>query len=117
MAKAVYSLEDAKKHVSDKDCWLVVHGENRIFMSLNTIREGGGGRRRAWLDELAAATPTPHWRCRCSLAGKVYDVTAFLEEHPGGYDVILTSSGAFGGAWGLVLADCGRTEGKASLGR
>lgn len=50
MAKAVYSLEDAKKHVSDKDCWLVVHG-------------------------------------------KVYDVTAFLEEHPGGYDVILTSSG------------------------
>jgi hypothetical protein len=25
MAK-VYSLEDCKKHVSDKDCWLVVHG-------------------------------------------------------------------------------------------
>ncbi|GBF89854.1 cytochrome b5 [Raphidocelis subcapitata] len=49
-AKPVYTLEDCKKHVSDKDCWLVVHG-------------------------------------------KVYDVTAFLEEHPGGYDVILTSSG------------------------
>ncbi|KAI8464314.1 MAG: hypothetical protein J3K34DRAFT_440791 [Monoraphidium minutum] len=45
-----YSIEDCKKHVSDKDCWLVVHG-------------------------------------------KVYDVTSFLEEHPGGYDVILTSSG------------------------
>ncbi|KIY98883.1 cytochrome b5 [Monoraphidium neglectum] len=45
-----YTIDDCKQHVSDKDCWLVVHG-------------------------------------------KVYDVTSFLEEHPGGYDVILTSSG------------------------
>ena len=27
MAKQVYSLADCKQHVSDKDCWLVVHGE------------------------------------------------------------------------------------------
>ena len=45
-----FSLEDARKHTSDKDCWLIVHG-------------------------------------------KVYDVTDFLEEHPGGYDIILTSAG------------------------
>jgi cytochrome b involved in lipid metabolism len=25
--KKVYSLQDCKKHVSDKDCWLVVHGK------------------------------------------------------------------------------------------
>jgi hypothetical protein len=47
----VISLEEVKKHTSDKSCWLVVHG-------------------------------------------KVYDVTDFLEEHPGGYDIILTSTGA-----------------------
>jgi hypothetical protein len=45
-----FSLDDARKHTSDKDCWLIVHG-------------------------------------------KVYDVTDFLEEHPGGYDIILTSAG------------------------
>eukprot|EP00879_Flechtneria_rotunda_P003212 GHRR01003435.1.p1 GENE.GHRR01003435.1~~GHRR01003435.1.p1 ORF type:complete len:136 (+),score=26.44 GHRR01003435.1:171-578(+) len=45
-----YALEECKQHVSDKDCWLVVHG-------------------------------------------KVYNVTDFLEEHPGGYDIILTSAG------------------------
>ena len=30
--------------------------------------------------------------------GNVYDVTEFLEEHPGGYDIILTSTGARGRA-------------------
>jgi len=38
--KTVYSLDDCKKHTSEKDCWLVIHG-------------------------------------------KVYDVTDFLDEHPG----------------------------------
>jgi hypothetical protein len=42
--------------------------------------------------------------CRCRPAGKVYDVTAFLEEHPGGYDVILTSSGGREGVRGLRSA-------------
>ncbi len=51
----VYSLEDIKKHSSDKDCWILVHG-------------------------------------------KVYDVTAFLEEHPGGYDIIVSTTGGAGGA-------------------
>lgn len=55
----VFTLEECKKHTSDKDCWLIVHG-------------------------------------------KVYDVTDFLEEHPGGYDIILTSAGraeALAPAW------------------
>jgi cytochrome b involved in lipid metabolism len=32
--------------------------------------------------------------CWLAVGGKVYDVTDFLEEHPGGYDIILTSTGA-----------------------
>jgi cytochrome b involved in lipid metabolism len=32
--------------------------------------------------------------CWLVIHGKVYDVTSFLEEHPGGYDIILTSAGA-----------------------
>ncbi|GLC49885.1 hypothetical protein PLESTB_000319300 [Pleodorina starrii] len=31
--------------------------------------------------------------CWLVVHGKVYDVTEFLEEHPGGYDIILTSTG------------------------
>ena len=31
--------------------------------------------------------------CWMLIHGKVYDVTEFLEEHPGGYDIILTSTG------------------------
>jgi cytochrome b involved in lipid metabolism len=53
MADKTFTLDECKKHASDKDCWLVVHG-------------------------------------------KVYNVTDFLEEHPGGYDIILTSAGGRG---------------------
>jgi hypothetical protein len=31
--------------------------------------------------------------CWLAINGSVYDVTEFLEEHPGGYDIILTSTG------------------------
>eukprot|EP01025_Chloroclados_australasicus_P055872 TRINITY_DN6861_c0_g2_i1.p1 TRINITY_DN6861_c0_g2~~TRINITY_DN6861_c0_g2_i1.p1 ORF type:complete len:142 (-),score=19.66 TRINITY_DN6861_c0_g2_i1:233-658(-) len=31
--------------------------------------------------------------CYLAIHGKVYDVTEFLEEHPGGYDIILQSTG------------------------
>jgi cytochrome b involved in lipid metabolism len=31
--------------------------------------------------------------CWLIVHGKVYNVTDFLEEHPGGYDIILTSAG------------------------
>ncbi|MEW5300485.1 MAG: hypothetical protein WDW36_003415 [Sanguina aurantia] len=45
-----FTLEDVRKHKTEKSCWLVVHG-------------------------------------------LVHDVTDFLEEHPGGYDIILQSTG------------------------
>lgn len=47
-----FSLAEAKKHTTDKDCWLIIHG-------------------------------------------KVYDVTPFLEDHPGGFDIILSASGTY----------------------
>lgn len=50
MALPVYTIEDLKKHTTEKSCWLVVKG-------------------------------------------KVHDVTEFLEEHPGGFDIILNSTG------------------------
>lgn len=31
--------------------------------------------------------------CYLAINGKVYDVTTFLEEHPGGFDIILGSAG------------------------
>eukprot|EP00983_Pelagomonas_calceolata_P060454 1146367-Pelagomonas_calceolata.AAC.1 len=34
--------------------------------------------------------------CYLLIHGKVYNVTDFLEEHPGGYDIILGSTGARG---------------------
>lgn len=31
--------------------------------------------------------------CWLVIHGKVYDVTKFLDEHPGGYDIIITNTG------------------------
>ena len=33
--------------------------------------------------------------CWIAINGKVYDVTHFLDEHPGGFDIIVTNTGAF----------------------
>lgn len=57
--KKVVTLDECKKHMTQKSCWIVIHG-------------------------------------------KVYDVTTFLEEHPGGFDIIITSTGALGLAPSLV---------------
>ena len=35
--------------------------------------------------------------CWILVHGKVYDVTKFLDEHPGGFDIILSNTGAAGG--------------------
>lgn len=33
--------------------------------------------------------------CWLVIHGKVYDVTKFLDEHPGGYDIIITNTGTW----------------------
>jgi hypothetical protein len=47
---STYTLEECSKHATEKDCWLIIHGN-------------------------------------------VYDVTNFLDEHPGGYDIVVSNSG------------------------
>jgi hypothetical protein len=37
---------------------------------------------------------TTEQSCWLIIHGKVYDVTDFLEEHPGGYDIVVSSAGA-----------------------
>ena len=32
--------------------------------------------------------------CWLIIHGKVYDVTDFLDEHPGGFDIVVSNSGA-----------------------
>ena len=49
MASKVFTLEEASKHSSKDDCWLII-------------------------------------------GGKVYNVTKFLDDHPGGDDVLLSST-------------------------
>jgi cytochrome b involved in lipid metabolism len=36
---------------------------------------------------------TTEQSCWLIIHGKVYDVTEFLEEHPGGYDIVVSSAG------------------------
>ena len=38
-----------------------------------------------------------------SCAGKVYDVTKFLDEHPGGFDIILSNTGGSLDTMSVVL--------------
>ena len=50
--------------------------------------------------------------CWILVHGKVYDVTAFLDEHPGGFDIIVSNTSAFvwsvgwGGEGGEARARC-----------
>ena len=47
--------------------------------------------------------------CWVLIRGKVYDVTPFLDEHPGGFDIILSSTGeSVEGARGGVARGAGR---------
>lgn len=39
---------------------------------------------------------TTEQSCWLVIHGKVYDVTEFLEEHPGGYDIVVSSAGELG---------------------
>jgi hypothetical protein len=52
--------------------------------------------------------------CWMAVNGKVYDVTGFLEDHPGGPDIMLEHAGARGGtgaaAAHVLRALCGRHD-------
>lgn len=49
--------------------------------------------------------------CWMAINGKVYDVTKFLDEHPGGFDIMMESAGACFSAW-----TCGDGRGRCARG-
>ncbi|KAK9819350.1 hypothetical protein WJX74_009379 [Apatococcus lobatus] len=56
-----------------------------------TSKEALAGKKVYSLSE--AKEHTTEEDCWVVISGKVYDVTKFLDEHPGGYDIILTNTG------------------------
>lgn len=62
------SAEAVAKHNNRESCWIIVHGEHCCASS-------------TWL--------FPH----ALLLGHVYDVTEFLNDHPGGSKIILKYAG------------------------
>ena len=67
----VFSLEEVGKHNTGKDCWMVIHNKVNnwwlIYWEINKAE-------------------VKHW-------SKVYDVTKFLSEHPGGEEILLECAG------------------------
>ena len=59
-----------------------------------TSKEALAGKKVYSLSE--AKDHTTEEDCWVVIFGKVYDVTKFLDEHPGGYDIILTNTGVLG---------------------
>uniref|UniRef100_A0A3Q7GSG7 Cytochrome b5 heme-binding domain-containing protein n=1 Tax=Solanum lycopersicum TaxID=4081 RepID=A0A3Q7GSG7_SOLLC len=66
----VHLFEEVAKHNKTKDCWLIISGKHR--RSCDSWSE--------W------HSPEP---IRSVFYGKVYDVTPFMEDHPGGDEVLL----------------------------
>ena len=95
-------MEEVEKHSSVDDLWLVIDGASRLARSIRVQR--------------STATPPPdarplrrargrsprrvHAPDRIvpprALAGKVYDVTPFMDDHPGGGEIMLSAAGKDG---------------------
>ncbi|KAG5538192.1 hypothetical protein RHGRI_018944 [Rhododendron griersonianum] len=82
--QVVHPFEEVAKHNHKGDCWLIISGKMDL---LNQLRAGDRS----------------HEQCRCSCPNlstqrvdgrfKVYDVTSFLDDHPGGDEVLITATG------------------------
>ncbi|CAJ2655721.1 unnamed protein product [Trifolium pratense] len=91
--KKVFTLADVSHHNTAKDCWLVIHNKCRAPMThvghrirlqskvliLDTI----------WKPEKSRQFP----QFFVIDFFQVYDVTKFLEDHPGGDEVLISSTG------------------------
>lgn len=81
-------------------CYLQVYlsetcggGQNLLASTAETVIMAPAETQTYKLEECKAHTSDKD--CWLVIHGKVYDVTDFLEEHPGGYDIILTSAGQY----------------------
>jgi hypothetical protein len=77
------AMEEVMKHTTSDSAWLSIHGKVRLRARDDVFdrRDGGGG---------AGSLQRAHagWTFT-----QVYDVTKYLDDHPGGNDVLLDASG------------------------
>ncbi|KAK6918189.1 Cytochrome b5-like heme/steroid binding domain [Dillenia turbinata] len=91
----VILFEDLAKHNDKNDCWLLINGKCVIFHVISLSDE---------VKDLSVKLPgslieclaTPPSACSpiisCIKTSLVYDVTSFLDDHPGGDEVLLTAA-------------------------
>ena len=96
-------MEDVEKHSSVDDLWLVIDGACRDQIWNENVHSRAGAAR-------ASAPPSSRRPLRCVLptricpychshhesTGKVYDVTPFMDDHPGGGEIMLSAAGKDG---------------------
>ncbi|CAL5344196.1 unnamed protein product [Camellia sinensis] len=83
----VHLFEEVAKHNKTKDCWLIIAGKQRRTYPETTFRKCG----------IAFLTKIRHLvarflQLRFHLV-EVYDVTPFMDDHPGGDEVLLSATG------------------------
>jgi hypothetical protein len=97
VAAAAAALQVQKHSSREAGAWFVRDG--KVMSALACGQEALGSDRRPWKPALAPASTRrklTHHRPSCRPvhpAPQVYDPTPFLDKHPGGADVILSSAG------------------------
>ncbi|RZS08874.1 hypothetical protein BHM03_00039909, partial [Ensete ventricosum] len=91
----IYHFDEVAQHKGAKDCWLIISGKVKLTAShLSDLLFIG----KSFIFSLHVTIWSyinqddhPFFSPYCLL--QVYDVTPFMDEHPGGDDVLLTASG------------------------
>ncbi|MQL86409.1 hypothetical protein Taro_018936 [Colocasia esculenta] len=98
----IHAFEDVSKHNVAKDCWLIISGKGFMFETspgcpsiVNAIVNEDN------LNEIdfsvyLSSYGEPHLLLYLSLGAiglEVYDVTPFMDDHPGGDEVLLAATG------------------------
>jgi hypothetical protein len=89
--------EEMKKHATTSDCWMAIHGKVRLPLSSSLLLLLSAAATAA-RSVLVRAAGVPRQTCGDLFDMQVYDVTKFLDEHPGGSEVMMEVAGP------LVLA-------------
>ncbi|KAH9784867.1 cytochrome b5 [Citrus sinensis] len=96
----VYTLAEVSGHNDRKDCWLIIEGKIVPVGSRRMI--AGSHKANNGLVDLSVSTVLDSLIClECNAYGNgliamkksVYDVTKFLDDHPGGDEVLLSATG------------------------
>jgi cytochrome b involved in lipid metabolism len=82
--KVVFSMKEVGEHTVQDDCWMVIEGKvgDRFLGAMVLVFA------LVW-----AQNGFRIFICLFVLSRQVYDVTKFMDDHPGGDDVLLQSAG------------------------